>query len=420
MYLFRQPNSVYYTRVAIPTSLQKNGFPKEIRLSLVTRDRRMAYKRNLDQTKVIFELFELAQTKSLPFPDFKQKLNAEINKLRVSFNKQTVDGNSTCRLLSETYEPKPKKQIPAINSDSLDRFIESKRLEKVTNLTLKQLKQRNGDFLKFVEQLEGSSITSSVAMAYRDELLGRGLSHKTLRDYFAAIKQFMNWCVVQELINTNPFAHVKLPTKSTSSHSQRQRWGEKELPRLFSSQAFQEQDLSFQWATKVMMLHGCRPSEACQLRVADIHIDSPIPIISFTDSGEQQHLKNFSSKRQVPIHKRLLESGFLDYVKARQQQKQAQLFDFIPRGKDLDWSKDFRDIMGDVLTACGFKAGIRPTAYSFRHTFVDELKQANIEEHVVAQIVGHKNASMTYGHYGKQLPVEKLVDAVNAFTLKPF
>ncbi|HHX8361446.1 TPA: tyrosine-type recombinase/integrase [Vibrio alginolyticus] len=420
MYLFRQPNSVYYTRVAIPTSLQKNGFPKEIRLSLVTRDRRTAYKRNLDQTKVIFELFELAQTKSLPFPDFKQKLNAEINKLRVSFNKQTVDGDSTCRLLSETYEPKPKKQIPAINSDSLDRFIESKRLEKVTNLTLKQLKQRNGDFLKFVEQLEGSSITSSVAMAYRDELLGRGLSHKTLRDYFAAIKQFMNWCVVQELINTNPFAHVKLPSKNISSHSQRLRWGEKELARLFSSRAFKEQDLSFQWASKVMVLHGCRPSEACQLRVADIHIDGPIPIISFTDSGEQQHLKNASSKRHVPIHQRLLESSFLDYVKERKQHKKIQLFDFIPRGKDIDWSKDFRDSMGDVLTACGFKAGNRPTAYSFRHTFVDELKQANVEEHVVAQIVGHKNTSMTYGHYGKQLPVENLVQAVNTFTLNPF
>ncbi|MFN1599397.1 tyrosine-type recombinase/integrase [Vibrio harveyi] len=420
MYLFRQPNSVYYTRVAIPTSLQKNGFPKEIRLSLVTRDRRMAYKRNLDQTKVIFELFELAQTKSLPFPDFKQKLNTEVNKLRVSFNKQTSDGDATCRLLSETYEPKKQKQTSSINTDVLNRFIESKRLEKVTNLTLKQLKQRNGDFLKFVGQLEGLSITSSVAMAYRDELLSRGLSHKTLRDYFAAIKQFMNWCVVQELINSNPFAHVKLPSKNISSHSQRLRWGEKQLTRLFSSRAFREQDSSFQWASKVMVLHGCRPSEACQLRVADIHIDGPIPIISFTDSGEQQHLKNASSKRQVPIHQRLLESSFLDYVKERKQHKKIQLFDFIPRGKDTDWSKDFRDSMGDVLTACGFKAGNRPTAYSFRHTFVDELKQANVEEHVVAQIVGHKNTSMTYGHYGKQLPAEKLVQAVNTFTLNPF
>ncbi len=420
MYLFRQPNSVYYTRVAIPTSLQKNGFPKEIRLSLATRDRRMAYKRNLDQTKVIFELFELAQTKFLPFPDFKQKLNAEINKLRVSFNKQTGDGDSTCRLLSETYEPKPNKQIPSIKNDALNRFIESKRLEKVTNLTLKQLKQRNGDFLKFVEQQEGTSITSSVAMAYRDKLLGRGLSHKTLRDYLAAIKQFMNWCVVQELIANNPFAHVKLPSQNTSSHSQRLRWGEKELTRLLASRAFQEQDSSFQWATKVMMLHGCRPSEACQLRVADIHIDGPIPTISFTDNGEQQHLKNASSKRKVPIHKGLIKMGFLEYVKSRQDKKQMQLFDFTPRGKDSDWSKDFRDSMGDVLTACGFKAGSRPTAYSFRHTFVDELKQANIEEHVVAQIVGHKNTSMTYGHYGKQLPAEKLVHAVNAFTLNRF
>lgn len=420
MYLFRQPNSVYYTRVAIPTSLQKNGFPKEIRLSLVTRDRRMAYKRNLDQTKVIFELFELAQTKSLSFPDFKQRLNAEINQLRNSFNQRASDSDSKCRLLSETYVPKTKKEAPLINADVLDRFIESKRLEKVTNLTLKQLKQRNGDFLKFVEQLEVANITSSVAMVYRDELLGRGLSHKTLRDYFAAIKQFMNWCVVQELINTNPFAHIKLPTKSTSSHSQRQRWGKKELTRLFSSRAFQEQDSSFQWATKVMMLHGCRPSEACQLRVVDIKIDDIIPTISFTDNGELQHLKNASSKRQVPIHKELVKMGFLEYVKSRQDQKQMQLFDFTPRGKDSDWSKDFRDSMGDVLTACGFKAGNRPTAYSFRHTFVDELKQSNIDEHVVAQIVGHTNTSMTYGHYGKQLPVEKLVDAVNAFTLKPF
>lgn len=119
-------------------------------------------------------------------------------------------------------------------------------------------------------------------------------------------------------------------------------------------------------------------------------------------------------------HQRLLESSFLDYVKERKQHKKIQLFDFIPRGKDIDWSKDFRDSMGDVLTACGFKAGNRPTAYSFRHTFVDELKQANVEEHVVAQIVGHKNTSMTYGHYGKQLPAENLVQAVNTFTLNPF
>ncbi len=92
MYLFRLPNSVYYTRVTISTSLQKNGFPKEFRPSLITPERRLAYKRNLNQTKIIFELLELTQTKSLSFPDFKQRLNAEINRLRNSFNQRVSDG----------------------------------------------------------------------------------------------------------------------------------------------------------------------------------------------------------------------------------------------------------------------------------------------------------------------------------------
>ncbi|MEZ8808875.1 tyrosine-type recombinase/integrase [Vibrio atlanticus] len=83
----------------------------------------------------------------------------------------------------------------------------------------------------------------------------------------------------------------------------------------------------------------------------------------------------------------------------------------------MDWSKDYRDVFGDVLDACHFKAGQRPTAYSFRHTVVDELQKAGIEEHVVAQIIGHKHNTMTYGHYAKRLSPEELVDAVNSFQL---
>ncbi|WP_339325886.1 tyrosine-type recombinase/integrase [Vibrio vulnificus] len=85
----------------------------------------------------------------------------------------------------------------------------------------------------------------------------------------------------------------------------------------------------------------------------------------------------------IPIHKALLHSGFLDYVAKRKKHG----------------------------------AGQRPTAYSFRHTVVDELQKAGIDEHVVAQIVGHKHNTMTYGHYAKPLSPEELVEAVNSFTL---
>jgi hypothetical protein len=67
MYLFRQSNGVYYTRIATPLSLRGNGFPKKF-----TRERRLAYRRNIEQTKTIFALFDEAKALPLPFQRFKQ------------------------------------------------------------------------------------------------------------------------------------------------------------------------------------------------------------------------------------------------------------------------------------------------------------------------------------------------------------
>ena len=419
MYLLRLPNSVYYTRVATPLSLRSMGYPKEIRFSLFTRERRVAYLRNVEHTKLIFALFNDADSQQLPYNTFKAQLNEQVNQLRQQFQQENTVDIALCKSLPINKETTPNNTAPQVDEQTLDRFIASKQLEKVTNLTLKQLRQRCSDFLAFLKKQEAAKISSSVAMAYRDELLRRGLSHKTLKDYLAANKQFLNWCVVHELLQSNPFTQVKLPSRSGSASSQRTRWGISELKRLFNSQAFKQQDESFRWATMVMFRHGCRPSESCQLRVNDIQVEMPIPIINFTDAGDKQHLKNSSSHRQVPLHHRLLEGGFLDYVRKRRQQGCVQLFDFTPRGEDLDWSKDFRVVLGKILTACGFQAGNRPTAYSFRHTFIDELKKSGIAEHVVSQIVGHKNSSITFGHYGKNIEPELLQEAVNSFMLNP-
>ncbi|AGU98202.1 tyrosine-type recombinase/integrase [Vibrio campbellii] len=419
MYLLRLPNSVYYTRIATPHSLHSRGYPKEIRFSLFTKERRIACLRNVDQTKIILSLFEHANAQDLPFVEFKLSLNEQINQLREQFNQKT-QGDISAQIPTLTNCSSPQKHSSEVDTETLEDFIQSKSVESVTALTLKQLRQRCRDFLLFVEKQPASKMTSKLAMAYRDELLSRDLSLKTIKDYIAAIKQFLSWCVVQELLEHNPFSNVKLPSKPASSSSQRPRWGMQELKRLFGSQIFKEQSQSFHWATLVMFYQGCRPSEACQLKVKNIHLDEDIPFIHFDDSGEQQHLKNAASNRCVPIHQALMDKEFLNYVRERQEQRQTQLFDYIPRGDDLDWSKDYRDIMGDILDACGFVAGNRATAYSFRHTFIDELKQAGVAEHVVAQIVGHKTHSLTYGHYGKPLPLKELVNAVNCFCLDPF
>ena len=125
----------------------------------------------------------------------------------------------------------------------MDLFIESKQLENVTQLTIKQLLQRCADFLAFLKTEIPSNI---MAMNYRDAQLRRNLSHKTLKAYIAANKQFFNWCVARELITINPFLVVKLPAKAKNSpQDQRQRWKMTDLKRLFTSDADCKQSAQF-------------------------------------------------------------------------------------------------------------------------------------------------------------------------------
>ncbi|MDN3684855.1 hypothetical protein QW180_19920 [Vibrio sinaloensis] len=44
-------------------------------------------------------------------------------------------------------------------------------------------------------------------------------------------------------------------------------------------------------------------------------------------------------------------------------------------------------------------------------------KKSGVAEHLVAQVVGHKHNTMTYGHYAKRLEPQELIDAVNSFDM---
>ncbi|HIF9075058.1 TPA: tyrosine-type recombinase/integrase [Photobacterium damselae] len=390
--------------MVIPTNLNSPYLP-----------RKTAYLRNIEQVQLLHALLDKAITTSLNFATFKAELSNAINLLRQAYKHQP-ETQTHAPLLSARVNKRQTKI--GIDEQTLHDFVQTKQLEGVIQLTIKQLNQRCSDFLNYTKAQGVDKPSNAIAMNYRDELLKRGLSHKTIKDYLAANKQFFNWCVAHERISANPFNVVKMPNKSNASpQDERLRWKLADLKRLFSSDAYRKQSVQFKWITLIMLYHGCRPSEACQLQVRDIE-QGTLPCIKFTDSGDVQRIKNASSKRMIPVHPKLLELGFMEYVERRIKTKQRHLFDLTPRGDDKDWSKDYRDTFGDVLDTIGFKAGKRATAYSFRHIFIDELKCANVEEHLVSQIVGHKHHTMTYGRYGKLLELEQLAEALNCFDLE--
>lgn len=420
MYLFRAPNSTYYTRICLPKSLRDNSFPFDLKISLLTKRRDEAVERNFilvpQLRKLIDDAFQECDAST-----FRNKVDELVNQVRDSFTLRDIIRLPIRQMRTvSSLQPQATTNISDLAAiqpkiiitlqKALEEFIASKQHAKVRPLTIEQLNQRTAHFLSALTLDCISQITSADAVRFRDRLYQEGRSYKTNKDYLASCRQFFKWCKQMNYITENPFQEISVQEQTTkkTQDEERERWSIKDLLRLYRSTAFQAKPDEFKWVTAIMLYHGLHPAEACQLRVADICNKEGIECFVVSEDGEHQHIKTASSLRYIPIHPLLIEKGFLDYVANRKAAHCIQLFNYKPDGKWQDWSKRYCQQFGRLQTAIGMPAKARPTAYGFRHTFIDELKQKGIEESLVAQIVGHIHHSLTFGRYGKKYPIEKL------------
>ncbi len=89
----------------------------------------------------------------------------------------------------------------------------------------------------------------------------------------------------------------------------------------------------FYWLLVVGLFSGARLNEICQLHPTnDIRQDkSGIWFFEVTEDGANQSAKTKASKKDVPIHQKLIDLGFIDYVLDRRLQNACVVFPFTPR-----------------------------------------------------------------------------------------
>ncbi|GEA62548.1 tyrosine-type recombinase/integrase [Vibrio comitans] len=420
MYVYKHPNSVYYTRICTPKKLVKLGFPFDFKISLRTKNRPVALRRNLVVAPIVIQsLDKWAEIDAFTpdvIDDYKAALLQSISDTWLSIeagHPAHAYNPRTHKSSQNGIQPLSKKKAPLHRW--LAEFIHSKKQQNITALTVHQLNQRISHFIAFYDKQSNSAMSSALLMAYVDHLNSQKRSPKTNKEFLAAIKQFFKWLEAVQEIPSNP-AKQMTATFRTHQHAseERLRWSKDELEHLFNHHEFKQSCPSVQWVSLLQLYMGLRPSEACQLRVSDISISTPIPSVSITDKGTSQRVKNKHAIRTVPIHPQLIELGFLNFVTAQQRN---QLFKFKPLGENQDWSKAYRTQFARLQNKLGMKAHKRPTCYGFRHTFIDTLKQKGVEEVRVAEVVGHANHNMTYGRYGKRLNLFAMLDIVSQFTL---
>lgn len=233
----------------------------------------------------------------------------------------------------------------------------------------------------------------------------------TVNNRLRKLSAFMNWCKTNGYIQDNPLTGLKMMTGSAKEA--RLSFEQCDLTALLDLTALKTEARKHPWRYWIPLLGrytGARLEELCQLRVDDFVEQQGIQCIRVDDSSEGQNLKNASSRRMLPIHPSLIELGLLQHVESARASGGHRLFPELEpvRGKlghaPSKWFGRYKA-----------KRGIddnKKTFHSFRHTLIDDLRDAGVQDSLIKRIVGHEDSAVTFGVYGSRTPLKAMQEAL--------
>jgi integrase len=140
-----------------------------------------------------------------------------------------------------------------------------------------------------------------------------------------------------------------------------------------------------------------------------------IQCIRIDDSREGQNLKNSSSRRTLPLHPGLIDLGLLQHVESVRTTGADRLFPELEavRGKlghaPSKWFGRYKTKQGITDP--------RKTFHSFRHTLIDDLRDAGVQDSLIKRIAGHEDGAVTFSIYGSRSPLKAMAEALQRIEL---
>lgn len=238
------------------------------------------------------------------------------------------------------------------------------------------------------------------------------ISGKTVRVRWAyGLKRFFNYAVELDLIAKSPVTPGLLPKKRDDGSSMVDPYSPDEIDHLFSRPMFhgftndrtgagyRDQpgdemiwDGRF-WMPILALWHGFRAAEIGGCALHDIKKLSGHWVFDL----RERDLKNDQSRRIVPLHPKLTELGFLDYVSDQRDRGETWLFPEFDHDRGKDVAKQYGKWFGLWRRRERGADGMR-NFHSFRHTFINRCRELELPIEHRNQITGHaKTIPESYG-----------------------
>ncbi|AEB58091.1 integrase family protein [Ectopseudomonas mendocina NK-01] len=237
----------------------------------------------------------------------------------------------------------------------------------------------------------------------------------TVNNRLRKLTSFFHWCKANGYIEQNPMTGMKAMTGPAKDA--RLSFDPCDLKALLNLESLSNEARKHPWRYWLPLLArftGARLEELCQLYTDDITSIQSIPCLRIDDKFIGQKLKNQSSRRILPIHPELLNLGLMEYVQTIRGAGHCRLFPNLEATRDKlghapsKWFSRYKA-----------KVGIddpRKSFHSFRHTFIDDLREAGVQDSLIKRMVGHEDNSVTFGVYGSRLQLTAMSQAMRGLS----
>jgi integrase len=315
----------------------------------------------------------------------------------------------------------PIKKGPCI-SELLNDFLSEEDIKRRADkpATVRKDKDALRMFIEIVGDKRIQDVKQSDAKLFSKSILSHKLDGKTravntVNNYMNSVSKFSGWITAHH----SEYEHDKLDfsklrySKSKLAREEREMFELFEIKKIFSHEKFKKaktRDPEKYWLIYVALFTGMRLEEIAQLNPqTDIYTDESGLLIFDLNENDGKSLKNKQSIRKVPIHNRLIELGFLEYVESIKKDANR----LFPDSKIRDGRKG-KNVAKRANYLIQVSVGIKgKSLHSFRHTFTTMLKRALIEESIAAAILGHAHGGITFSRYGKNFLTELLHDEMH-------
>jgi len=410
MYLQRRSGGVYYFRMVVPMGQRSTVGKREICFSLNTTNRKEA------------------RLKSLPF-----------------IEKYLLDFNTTCpqdKCISMT--AKMKKGI--IFSEVYKKYLNERKLSESSRInfntsvnafiricgdkdirlyTKSDIVSYKDTILKFPLNLKEADRTlpvEKILIKYKD--CDKKISATTINTkYIAFISTIFRYAVINDMRTDNPCLNVKVVVGEDRTVKRLPFTIEQIQQNMFGSDLFchtqDDRKTEYRWIILLGIYTGARMEEIVRLRTSDFGMEEGIPYALIQPHPDEGHfLKNFGSRRRIPLHPTLWKKLELSkFISDRQNENQKYLFPVVNAGKVIAGKKgtQFSKWFARWLDSVGLKDSAL-CFHSFRHTLKAWGRGSGVEAGILDALQGHasKSVSMDYGRdkFGSPYPLKVLFDAV--------